>query len=99
MPMGVVMVMIRQRRTPPDGLGPMLRAARERAGLAQSAVAAVAGVRRAYITKLEDSARCPSLVVAKALCSALALDENEAALLRGCAVDDAGRNHPARTAA
>ncbi|WP_405994039.1 helix-turn-helix domain-containing protein [Streptomyces sp. NBC_00986] len=91
--------MIRERRTPPDALGPMLHAARERAGLPQSAVATAAGVRRAYVTKLEDSARCPSLAVAQALCVVLALDDDEAALLLGCAVDDAGHNHPARTAA
>ena len=76
----------------------MLRAARDRAGLSQSAVAAVAGVQRAYITKLEDSARCPSLAVAQALRSVLVLDEDEAALLLGCAVNDAGRSHPARAA-
>lgn len=84
---------------PPDALGPMLHAARDRAGLPQSAVATAAGVRRAYVTKLEGSARCPSLAVAQALCTVLALDDNEAALLLGCSVDDAGHNHPARTAA
>ncbi|MFF0127303.1 helix-turn-helix transcriptional regulator [Streptomyces mirabilis] len=93
------MAEIRERRTPPEGLGPMLRRARERAALSQSTVATAVGVQRAYINKLEHSGRCPSLVVAEALCGALALDENEAALLRGCAVDGAGRNHPARRAA
>ncbi len=90
------MVMIRERRIPPQGLGSMLRQARERAGLSQSALAAAAGVRRPYVSKLEDSARCPSLLVANALCAALALDGDEAALLLGCAVDDAGRSHPWR---
>ncbi|MGW3024510.1 helix-turn-helix domain-containing protein [Streptomyces sp. NPDC001221] len=93
------MSLIRERRTPPEGLGPMLRQARERAGLSQSATAAAVDVRRAYINKLEHSARCPSQVVAMALCDVLALDDDEAALLLGCAVDDAGRSHPARTAA
>lgn len=93
------MTVIRERRIPPESLGPILRAARDRAGLSQSAVATAAGVRRAYITKLEDSARCPSVAVAQALCAVLALDGAEAALLLGCAVDDAGHNHPARTAA
>lgn len=89
-------VTVRERRTPPERLGPMLRQARERAGLSQSAVSAAVGVRRAYINKLEHSARCPSLVVAEALKAALALNEDEAALLLACAVDDAGRSHPAR---
>ncbi|MFC9637128.1 helix-turn-helix transcriptional regulator [Streptomyces mirabilis] len=91
--------MIRERRIPPEGLGPMLRRARDRAGLAQSAVALAVGVQRAFINKLEHSERCPSLLVATALCEVLALDEDEAAVVLGCAVDDAGRCHPARTAA
>ncbi|MER5661731.1 helix-turn-helix transcriptional regulator [Streptomyces mirabilis] len=45
----------------------MLRRARDRAGLAQSAVAAAVGVQRAFINKLEHSDRCPSLLVATAL--------------------------------
>ncbi|MFE9601968.1 helix-turn-helix domain-containing protein [Streptomyces hokutonensis] len=90
--------MIRERRTPPEELGPMLQAARDRAGLPQSAVATAAGVRRAYVTKLEGSARCPSLAVAQALCAVLALDGDEEALLLSCAVDDAGHSHPAHAA-
>ncbi|MFJ9903952.1 helix-turn-helix domain-containing protein [Streptomyces sp. NPDC101152] len=91
--------MIRQRRTPPEGVGPMLRRARDRAGLSQSELAVRVGVRRPYINKLEHSARCPSLLVAQALADVLALDEDETAVLYGCAVDDAGHNHPARVAA
>ncbi|MFI6856513.1 helix-turn-helix transcriptional regulator [Streptomyces sp. NPDC050416] len=77
----------------------MLRAARERAGLSQSQLGAATGIRRAYVHKLENSERCPSLVVAKALCGALTLSEDDANLLLSCAVDDAGRSHPARAAA
>ncbi|MFJ2964247.1 helix-turn-helix domain-containing protein [Streptomyces collinus] len=90
---------MRERRTPPEELGPMLRAARKRAGLSQSQLGTATGIRRAYVHKLEHSERCPSLAVAEALTTALALDVDEAALLLGCAVEDAGRNHPARTAA
>lgn len=93
------MSLIRQRRTPPEGLGAVLRTARDRAGLSQSELAAMVGIRRAYVRKLEHSERCPSLVVAMALRGALTLDEDEAALLLGCAVGDAGRSHPARAAA
>lgn len=77
----------------------MLRAARDRAGLSQSAVAAVTGIRRAYITKLEDSVRCPSRTVAERLAAVLELNGDEQAQLYAAAVTDAGRDHPARSAA
>lgn len=88
--------MIRERRTPPAGLGAALRQARENAGLSQGAVAAAVRVRPDYISKLERGERCPSVNVAAALSSVLKLGPAGAALLEAAAVDDAGRSHPWR---
>jgi transcriptional regulator with XRE-family HTH domain len=90
---------IRQRRTPPDGLGEVLRQAREDADLSQGAVAMAAGVRPDYVSKLERGLRCPSASVADALAMVLRLGGTERVLLTAAAVDDAGRDHPARNAA
>ncbi|WP_455361995.1 helix-turn-helix transcriptional regulator [Streptomyces sp. SYSU K21746] len=90
---------IRVRRTPPAELGPMLRQARERAQLTQAKAAEAVGVQRPYISKLEDSSRCPSRVVALRLVDILALGEHDAALLLGATVEDAGRSHPRRSPA
>lgn len=87
---------IRIRRTPPKGLGRVLRTARERAGLSQGQVAAEVGVRPDFISKLERSQRCPSAAVADALAVLLDLDEAATQLLAASAVADAGRSHPAR---
>lgn len=87
---------IRIRRTPPRGLGRVLRLARERAGLSQGALAAEVGVRPDFISKLERSERCPSALVADALAVVLDLDAAATELLAAAAVDDAGRSHPAR---
>ncbi|MEH0637314.1 helix-turn-helix transcriptional regulator [Streptomyces bottropensis] len=88
---------VRERRTPPAGLGEALRQARESAGLSQGAVAVAVGVRPDYISKLERGERCPSASVAAALTSVLELGAAGAALLTAAAVDDAGRSHPWRT--
>ncbi|MFE7856011.1 multiprotein-bridging factor 1 family protein [Streptomyces sp. NPDC057403] len=88
---------VRERRTPPVGLGDALRCAREDAGLSQGAVAASIGVRADYISKLERGQRCPSVEVAESLVGILNLSEAGAALLRAAAVEDAGRSHPWRT--
>lgn len=88
--------MTRLRRTPPDGLGEMLRTAREELGLSQGQVAAAVGVRPDYVSKLERGLRCPSALVADALAVLLDLDAAATELLAAAAVDDAGRSHPAR---
>ncbi|MFD7003945.1 helix-turn-helix transcriptional regulator [Streptomyces mirabilis] len=90
-------MVIRERRTPPAGLGSALRQARVEAGLSQGAVAAAVGVRPDYVSKLERGERCPSVRVAELLASALKLEAPGAALLSAAAVDDAGRSHPWRS--
>jgi transcriptional regulator with XRE-family HTH domain len=90
---------VRERRTPPAGLGEALRQARETAGLSQGAVAAAVGVRPDYVSKLERGERCPSVRVATSLASVLELGAAGTALLSAAAVDDAGRSHPWRCAA
>lgn len=90
------MSLIRERRTPPEGLGPMLRAARERAGLGVREAARQAGLSGGYVCDLEAGRRCPSATVAARLAEVLTLDEQGRALLYGAAVTDAGRDGPWR---
>ena len=93
------MALIRERRTPPEGLGPMLRAARERAGLGLRQAARLADLSSGYMAHLEAGSRCPSRTVAARLAEMLTLDGDEQAQLYAAAVTDAGADHPARTAA
>lgn len=93
------MGLIRERRTPPEGLGPMLRSARERAGAGQRETARRAGVSQGYLWLLEAGQRVPSTAVAEVLAEVLALTPEEREQLRAAAVDDAGRSNPARGAA
>lgn len=88
------MTMIRQRRTPPAELGPMLRAARERAGLGLRQAARRAGLSPGHVVHLEVGSRCPSRSVAEQLAAVLELDDDEQAQLYAAAVRDAGRDHP-----
>ncbi|MCU1616872.1 MAG: family transcriptional regulator [Frankiales bacterium] len=87
---------IRMRRTPPAGLGPMLGAARMRAGYRLREAARRAGINHAYLLHLETGQRVPSMAVATSLAEMLDLDEAERAQLFAAAVDDAGRSHPGR---
>lgn len=87
---------IRIRRTPPKGLGRVLRLARERAGLSQGQVARELGVQATHVSKLELGQRCPSSAVADLLAVVLDLDAAGTELLAAAAVEDAGRSHPAR---
>lgn len=98
-PLGVVMSLIRERRTPPEGLGPMLRAARERAGLGVRETARRAGLSSGYVADLEANRRTPSRTVAEQLADVLTLSEGDRTLVLAAAVDDAGRDHPWRGAA
>lgn len=93
------MSLIRERRTPPEGLGSMLRAARERAGAGQRATARRAGVSQGHLWLLEAGQRVPSAAVAEVLAEVLALPAEEREQLLAAAVDDAGRSNPARGAA
>ncbi|MEU9183343.1 helix-turn-helix transcriptional regulator [Streptomyces sp. NPDC048484] len=77
----------------------MLRTARERAGLSQSEAARRAGIGQSYAWLLEAGQRVPSMAVAEALANVLQLTLAECHTLFGCAVDDAGRSHPARATA
>lgn len=87
---------IRQRRTPPDGLGQALRAAREQVGLGLREAARQCGLSAGYLAHLEAGERCPSVAVAERLAEVLQLGATAGALLGAAAVDDAGRSHPAR---
>ena len=93
------MALIRERRTPPEGLGAMLRAARERSGAGQRATARRAGVSQGHLWLLEAGQRVPSAAVADVLAEVLALTPEEREQLRTAAVDDAGRSNPARRSA
>lgn len=86
----------RIRRTPPAELGPMLAAARERAGLAQRQASVAAGLVPSYLGLIEHGRRTPSLVVAQRLAEVLDLTAEERVQLYGAAVTDAGRSHPSR---
>lgn len=97
-PMGVMSVEIRMRRIPPAELGPMLRAARERAGLGLREAARRAGVSQGYLWLLEASRRAPSAAVAQVLAEVLTLTTEEREQLLAAAVNDAGRSNPARAA-
>ncbi|MCT9078791.1 helix-turn-helix domain-containing protein [Streptomyces fulvoviolaceus] len=87
---------MRVRRTPPQGLGPLLRAARKRAGLSQSETARRAGLGQGYVWMLENGQRTPSMKVAELLADTLGLTLDECRTLYAAAVSDAGRSHPAR---
>ncbi|MGW1399288.1 helix-turn-helix domain-containing protein [Streptomyces sp. NPDC002405] len=91
--------LIRVRRTPPQALGPMLKAARERTGLSQCATGRQTGLGQGYVWLLENGKRVPSMAVAELLADTLALTLEECRALYGAAVTDAGRNHPARASA
>lgn len=84
------------RRTPPPELGPVLRAARARAGLGLREAARRAGVSHPYLLRLENGTRCPSTAVVEGLAEALCLTEDERRRLAETAVDDVGRAHPLR---
>ncbi|MDH6125928.1 helix-turn-helix transcriptional regulator [Kitasatospora sp. GP82] len=90
---------IRVRRTPPAGLGPMLGEARLRAGYGLREFARLVGLSHSYVIQLETGKRCPSVTVARRIAAVLALTEDEMVPLRDAAVDDAGRDHPARRSA
>jgi transcriptional regulator with XRE-family HTH domain len=91
--------LVRVRRTPPQALGPLLRAARERAGLSQSETARRAGIGQGYVWLLEAGQRTPSTKVAELLADVLQLRLGECRQLFAIAVDDAGRSHPDRASA
>jgi transcriptional regulator with XRE-family HTH domain len=90
-------LLMRMRRTPPAGLGPLLRSARARACLTQGEAARDAGIPQPYLSMLEGGLRVPSEVVARALAATLRLNLDECGLLYSAAVNDAGRSHPHRT--
>jgi cytoskeletal protein RodZ len=92
------MVMIRVRRTPPEGLGSMLRTARERTGMGLRQAARRTDLSPGYMAHLEAGDRCPSRTVAARLAVVLELDDDEQAQLYAAAVTDAGRDHPWRAA-
>ncbi len=86
------------RRTPPAELGPMLGAARLRAGFRLREFARRVDLSHSYVIGLETGQRCPSFTVAGRLAEALALTGDERDVLFAAAVGDAGRDHPGRRA-
>lgn len=86
----------RERRIPPAGFGPTLRAARERAGLGLREAARQVRVSHSYMAALEAGSRCPSVTMTRRLVEVLALGEAERAAVLAGAVDDAGLDHPLR---
>lgn len=86
----------RTRRTPPDGLGPTLAAARARAGLGLRETARRAGLSPGYLANLEAGRRCPSAEAVAALARALPFTGEERAQVEAASVADAGRSHPLR---
>jgi transcriptional regulator with XRE-family HTH domain len=90
------LTVIRQRRTPPSGLGQMLRSARTRRGLGQGEAGRLAGLSQGYLSNLERGQRSPSMAVAEALANVLQLSLPECQQLYGAAVTDAGRCNPQR---
>ncbi|MFF7021957.1 helix-turn-helix domain-containing protein [Streptomyces klenkii] len=87
---------IRERRIPSPSFGPALRAARERTGLGLRETARRAGVSAGYLANLEAGRRSPSTAALSALTDVLGPTDAERAALAEAAVDDAGRDHPAR---
>ncbi|MEH0551229.1 helix-turn-helix domain-containing protein [Streptomyces sp. B21-101] len=87
---------VRERRTPPEGLGQLLRGARERAGLGVRETARLATLSSGYVSDLEANRRRPSRTVANRLADVLGLDDDGRAQVLAASVDDAGRDHPAR---
>jgi DNA-binding XRE family transcriptional regulator len=86
---------VRQRRTPPPELGPMLAAARVRAGYRGAEAARLVGVSRQYLVRLESGQRCPSVDVAARLVEVLGLTGAERAQLMAVAVVKADRDRAA----
>jgi transcriptional regulator with XRE-family HTH domain len=76
---------VRERRTPPAGLGRMLNEARLRAGLRGTEAARLTGVSRQYLVRLETGQRCPSVEVAERLAVVLQLTGAEAGKLMAAA--------------
>lgn len=84
----------RHRTIPPAEVGPILRAARQRAGLSLRGLARRAGVSFGYISELEHGVKACSRSVAEDLIAALGITGDDAARIRGSAVTDAGRDFP-----
>jgi len=77
----------------------MLRAARQRRGLGLRELARSAGISKSHIFNLEAGCSCPSRSLALRLVEVLELTSTEQERLLAGAVDDAGRDHPARNQA
>lgn len=90
------MAIVRERRTLPDGVALLLRAARERAGLGVRETARRAWVSGGYVANLEAGDRCPSRRVAERLADVLQLDSEQRQQLLAAAVTDAGWDSPWR---
>jgi len=88
---------VRQRRIPPPTLGPVLIAARARAGYGVRQCARLAGISHPYLLRLESGERVPSRMVAELLADVLALEPDERAVLMAASVADVGRSHPQRS--
>ncbi|MGW7722195.1 helix-turn-helix domain-containing protein [Streptomyces canus] len=72
----------------PDGFGSLLRAARSRAGLSRTRLAAALDVSYGLVHDLEAGLRPPSTTIAGRISEALRLDPWESAVVQATAVDD-----------
>lgn len=92
-------VRFEDRGLPPVGMGPAIRAARERAGLGARAAAREIGISDTYLANLEAGLRRPSVSVAEGLARVLPFTDRERARVDEAAVSGRGRDHPGRRAA
>lgn len=83
---------IRERRIPPAEVGPMIAAARLRAGYRGAQCARAVGISRAYLVMLESGQRSPSATVAQSLASALKLTDDERSCLIAASVAQVGKD-------
>lgn len=84
------------RRVPPPELGPMLRAARIRAGLGLREAARAIGITHSYLIALEQGSRSPSTDTARQLTKVLQLSNEDSLAVSAASVRDRGRSHPLR---
>ncbi|MEY9894263.1 DNA-binding XRE family transcriptional regulator [Catenulispora sp. MAP5-51] len=84
------------RRVPPPELGPMLKAARARAGLGLREAAHSVGITHSYLIALERGARSPSIEIASRLTEVLQLSGEESVAVFAASVPDCGPSHPLR---
>lgn len=82
------------RHIPPAAFGPMLRAARQAAGLSLRAAAWRCRISFSFLAAMERGEKSPSQSTAGALISVLGITGEAAEMIRACAITGAGRDFP-----